>query len=75
MKLNENFTVFLSHSKSIKKELVIPFTHQLAELKIPFWFDRNSIVSGDNIYSKIKSEIDNCDICIAFIDDHYLKSS
>lgn len=66
--------LFLSHSKSIKANIVIPFSNDLSLLGLPYWFDRAIISSGDNIYSSIMGGIDMSSHCIAFIDDTYLHS-
>lgn len=64
--------LFLSHSKAIKSEIVIPFLNDLLLLDFPYWFDRSTIRCGDDIYESIIDGINNTSHCIAFIDKTYL---
>lgn len=64
--------LFLSHSKVVKKNLVVPFSNDLSTLDCPFWLDRITISSGEDIDSRIIDGINSSSHCIAFIDDAYL---
>lgn len=65
--------LFLSHSKVLKKDIVIPFSNDLSLLEFPFWLDRTIISSGEDIYVRIIEGINSSSHCIAFIDEVYLK--
>ena len=72
---NDNFNIiFLSHCKTVKDNIVLPFSHLLQEINIPFWIDKNNIVPGDNINKTIKNAINYCGYCLAFIDEEYLNT-
>lgn len=64
--------LFLSHSKQLKQNIVIPFSNDLSLLNFPYWFDRNVISSGNDIYAHIIEGIKISSHCVAFIDDAYL---
>lgn len=65
--------LFLSHSKSIKNSIVLPFLNDLSLLNVPYWMDREQIFFGENIFNEIVKGINSSSHCIAFIDDSYLK--
>lgn len=64
--------LFLSHSKSTKNSIVIPFLNDLSVLNVPYWMDREKIFFGENIFDEIVDGIRSSSHCIAFIDDAYL---
>lgn len=64
--------LFLSHSKPLKANIVIPFLNDLSLLTFPYWFDRDVISCGEDIYTRIIEGINISSHCIAFIDDTYL---
>lgn len=61
--------LFLSHSKSIKSDIVIPFMNDLSLLDFSYWFDRTVISSGEDIYTCIIDGIKMSSHCVAFIDN------
>lgn len=63
---------FVSHSREIKSTIAIPIVQQLTFLGFNIWIDRNGIVSGDYIYTKIKTAIDNSKFGIVLIDKDFL---
>ncbi len=67
--------VFLSHSKAMKTNIVIPFANDLSLLNLSYWLDKVEISSGDNIYTHIVEGINNSSHCIAFIDNTYLSKN
>ena len=65
--------VFLSHCKTTKTSLVMPFAQALESIHMPYWFDRKDIVCGGPIYTDIKTGIQQSIYCMAFIDATYLE--
>lgn len=70
-----NIDFFISHSKEMKSVFVIPLMQSLSALGFNVWIDRNGIVTGQNIYSKIKEAVTNSTYCIAVINQEYLTRS
>lgn len=69
---HNNIDFFISHSKELKYQIVIPFTQIMSSFGFNLWIDKKGINTGDNIYSEIKTAISNSTYCIAFIDAAFL---
>lgn len=63
--------VFLSHSSQDKK-VVDEFFNELQKSNIKVWYDREEIVPGDSITSKINEGLHNSDIGIIFLSENFL---
>lgn len=63
--------VFLSHS-SEDKEIVDKFFNELQKAEIKVWYDKEEIIAGDSITSKINEGLKNCDIGVIFLSQSFL---
>tara|TARA_R110000850_G_scaffold177417_1_gene303256 strand:- start:147 stop:941 length:795 start_codon:yes stop_codon:yes gene_type:complete len=66
--------VFLSHSSKDKKAIVNPLNAFLQAEDIATWLDSAEIDYGDNIYLKVNEGIENADLGVFILTDHFFDS-
>ncbi|AOU99221.1 hypothetical protein BI364_15905 [Acidihalobacter yilgarnensis] len=74
MKRNES-KVFISHSSKDKELIVNPLNAYLQANDIATWLDSYEIDYGDNIYLKVNEGIENSDVGLFILTDHFFDSA
>lgn len=69
--ITNKYRVFLSHS-SKDKDIVDEFFNEVQKSNIKAWYDREEIVAGDSITSKISEGLQNSDLGIIFLSKNFL---
>lgn len=72
--LDDDFTVFLSHSSKDKEKVDIIF-NELQVRGIRAWYDKYEIKPGDSVVDKINNGLENSDMGIICISENFLNSS
>ena len=63
--------IFLSHS-SKDKPIVDLYFNELQKTEIKVWYDREEIIPGDSITSKINEGLSECELGVLFMSDNFL---
>lgn len=66
--------VFISHSSLDKPQLVEPLVQELKAKNVSVWYDKESIIYGENIKNKIMQGIQSSLVFVIILDDSFLKS-
>ena len=68
----EEYDVFVSHAWEDKEDFVDEFVTELTQLSIKVWYDRQKIVWGDSMRTKIDSGLGKSKFGIAVISPNYI---
>lgn len=63
--------VFLSHS-SKDKDIVDLYFNELQKSELKAWYDKEEIIAGDSITSKINEGLKECELGIIFLSKNFL---
>lgn len=63
--------VFLSHS-SKDKDIVDLFFNELQKSELKAWYDKEEIIAGDSITSKVSEGLKECELGIIFLSENFL---
>ncbi len=66
-----NTKIFLSHS-SKDKPIVDKYFNELQKSEVKAWYDKEEIVPGDSITSKINEGLNECDLGVLFLSENFL---
>ncbi|MFR9719806.1 toll/interleukin-1 receptor domain-containing protein [Aeromonas diversa] len=69
--IEKNRKVFLSHS-SKDKDIVDLYFNELQKSELKAWYDKEEIIAGDSITSKINEGLKECELGIIFLSKNFL---
>ena len=68
------FDFFISHASIDKSAIVDNLVNTLQNMGYSVWYDKNEILAGDNILSKVKKGLSNSYCLILILTDNFAKS-
>ncbi len=63
--------VFLSHS-SKDKDIVDVYYNEIQKAELKAWYDKEEIIAGDSITSKVSEGLEECELGVIFLSDNFL---